>query len=603
MNKTHLSNATRRALLLAVLTLLLPSSLLAAGKQSLASRIEDPKAAGGAPAAPVATDPHADVFRQSQYPSASQCAACHKQIYDEWAISSHAYAAISPMFHKFDQRINDLASGTVNTFCVRCHMSVGTTLGEPRELPLWKRAAVSREGVTCITCHRVNEEFWKVNGERRIVPGDIHQPVYGSIGGEGVARVVKEKDKYHVTVDGKGSGMKIHAKGIKFEPLSDSTFCVSCHQVAVFPGIALEVVWNQYRASPAAKQGIKCQQCHMSTKPGLNSGYSEGPAAVLSGKEVGKRTHHSHVFPGPGNSIAHPGIFPHNPENENYPIEAWLKFDWRAGWGTEDFEEGVSAKKIAEPKWPTEWAERSDREEARRIVEDNLKRLQEKRKIRAEVMENGSKLEGPFFSGQPAVGRGIKFHYVVTNTNPGHNMPSGSLGAQPELWLNVAVIDPDGKNVFESGYVDSNGDMCDLHSLDVAARTIKADDQLFNLQTKFLTTNVKGTDREMYLPVQLDFDQLPFIRPAPQPTTVINHPPGVRMEGRSIPPLGNRKAVYSVPASAFTRPGKYKLAARLRTRAEPIYFMKFCNSTTEMINFMNQEMIDVHPYTVEFDVR
>ena len=35
-------------------------------------------------------------------------------------------------------------------------------------------------------------------------------------------------------------------------------------------------------------------------------------------------------------------------------------------------------------------------------------------------------------------------------------------------------------------------------------------------------------------------DQLPFIRPAGQPVSVMNHPPFVRMEGRSIPPLGER---------------------------------------------------------------
>ena len=57
-------------------------------------------------------------------------------------------------------------------------------------------------------------------------------------------------------------------------------------------------------------------------------------------------------------------------------------------------------------------------------------------------------------------------------------MPSGSLGAQPELWLNVALTDPDGKRIWESGYVDSNGDMPDLHSLDVAVGTIDHDDLL-----------------------------------------------------------------------------------------------------------------------------
>ena len=154
-----------------------------------------------------------------------------------------------------------------------------------------------------------------------------------------------------------------------------------------------------------------------------------------------------------------------------------------------------------------------------------------------------------------------------------------------------------------SGYVDSNGDMANIHSLDVLAGRIPRDTQLFNLQTMFLTQNVKGTDREMYLPVNFDVDQLPFIRPASVPTSVLNHPPGIRMEARSIPPLGKRDAKYTVPAELMTQPGKYKLAARLRSRAEPIYFMKFVKATKEMEQAMNEWMLDIHPYSVVFDVR
>ena len=65
-------------------------------------------------------DPHADVFSESSYPSATECAKCHKDIYEEWRSSSHAYAAISPVFHKFEQAINNLAP-TIGNFCVRCH--------------------------------------------------------------------------------------------------------------------------------------------------------------------------------------------------------------------------------------------------------------------------------------------------------------------------------------------------------------------------------------------------------------------------------------------------------------------------------------------------
>ena len=150
--------------------------------------------------------------------------------------------------------------------------------------------------------------------------------------------------------------------------------------------------------------------------------------------------------------------------------------------------------------------------------------------------------------------------------------------------------------------MDTDGDMADLHSQDVLDGKVPHDDQLFNLQTKFLTTNVKGTDREMYLPVNFDIDQLPFLRPAAQPVTVMNHPPFARMEGRSIPPFGSRDADYVVPGSLIEEPGTYRLSARLRSRAEPIYFMKFIGATPEMIRAMNEEMVDIHPYAVEFEV-
>jgi len=545
---------------------------------------------------------HADVFAESSYPSALECAKCHNDIFEEWRSSSHAYSSISPVFHKFEQAINNLAP-TIGNFCVRCHATAGTQMGEAREAPLWERSAVSREGITCITCHRVDEAYLKVNGERRIVPGDIFQPVFGSYGGDGVAKVLQEKDFYKVAAAKGERGSQIHLEGVKFSSLSKSEFCGACHQVAVNLGIKLEVVWDQYRASPAFKEGVTCQDCHMSEDPGKATGYATGPAAVVGGRPVNpNRKRHSHAMVGPGYPIAHPGIFPLNVDAANWTIEEWLQFDYRAGWGTEDFEAKVDDGEIKD-EFPETWEDVADREEAREIIEVNLEKIEEKRDLRRQVMENGSRIDGPFFDGTPSANDPLSFSYRITNTNSGHNFPSGSLGAQPEIWLNVALIDPDGKNVWESGYVDQHGDMADLHSADVRAGTVPHDDQLFNLQTKFLTTNVKGTDREMYLPVNFDVDQLPLLRPADKPTTVLNHPPFVRMEGRSISPLGSRMANYNVPSELMKNPGTYRLAVRMRSRAEPIYFMKFIGATTDMIRAMNEWMLDIHPYTVEFEVK
>lgn len=550
-------------------------------------------------------DPHYEVFSRDAFPSATACKKCHEQIYREWSMSGHAYAAISPMFHKFEQRINDLSQGTIGYFCMRCHAPVATTMELRRDQPIWDGPRVFREGVTCVACHRVVQAHGKDNGERRIEPGGVNSPIVGSGSGLGVELAKKHADYFKVKTDPKDKrpGQVMHRRVIQFDQLSKSTFCVSCHQVAVEPGIALEVVWNQYRASPAWRKGITCQDCHMGRVPGMAEGYSVGPVAIIDGKQVTPdRKHSNHQFYGPGYSIAHPGIFPQNPEADQWTVNEWLQFDWRSGWGTEDFEEALESGQVV-GFFPPVWSDPDDRMDAREIVDANLKLLGYKRDLRRQVMENGAKVEGPFFTDSALAGKPLKFYYRVKNTNIGHNMPSGSLGAQPQLWLNVVLIGPRGNRIWESGYLDSVGDLADLHSADVLARKVPLDAQLFNLQTKFLTTNVKGTDREMYLPVPFDNDQLPFLRPDTRPNSVMNHPPTIRMEGHSIAATGSRKAKYKVPAHLMVEPGCYKLSVRLRSRAEPVYFMKFVKSTPEMIRSMNEGILDVHCYSKTFYVR
>jgi hypothetical protein len=551
----------------------------------------------------VVDDPHADVLSDEGFPTAAQCGTCHDKIYREWASSNHAYASISPMFHKFEQKINDLSSGTIRAFCVRCHQQVGTQLNERRDLPLWERSQISREGISCITCHRVRDEFAKVNGERTVVSGDIYLPVSGAGDGETLKKVIENRGEYRVSAGPDERGAQIHTGIFKFPQISKSEFCVSCHQVAVNPGIKLEVVWDQYRASPAAAAGVTCQDCHMGKVPGRADGYATAPVAVINGEEIDPgRKHSNHAFYGPGYPIAHPGIFPHNPDAAEIPIEDWLQFDYRAGWGSDEFEEKVENGEIDADGFPDAWGDETDRAEAWEIIQENIVALEEKRSLRRQVMENGSRLDGPFFKGTPKVGSSLRFAIKLTNTDDGHNLPSGSLGAQPEIWMNVAVVSPSGKTVWETGYVDKNGDMADQHSLEVLADELEHDDQLFNLQTKFLFTNVKGTDREWYLPINIDIDQLPFIRAANVPTSILNHPPFIRMEGRSIPPLGYRMANFKIPSDALTEKGAYKMAIRMRSRAEPIYFMRFVEATPEMEEAMNDWMLDFHSYTVEFDV-
>jgi hypothetical protein len=557
------------------------------------------------------TPAHNKMLADEQYPSAQVCAECHPTQYAQWSISSHAYGAVSPMFNKFEQVINNLASGTIQSFCVRCHSSVGTALGERRDIAWWNRSGAAKEGITCVSCHRVGEADGKVNGARRITPGNIHESVFGPFDTTGVLKAISDAQDLKILVSGdqpdRPGYLRIHQQAIPSTMITESELCVPCHQVQVHAGIKLETVWEEYRNSPAHKEGITCQQCHMSPTPGRVSDFPRGPAAIVNGMTVNNdRPLTNHEFVGPGYPISHPGLFPWD-QNSPFTPQQWLWFDYRAEWGSEGFESKVAASP-GSYTFPTDkdaivWQNADNRKKAWEIVQANLVQWREREKHRRDLLENASKIEGPFWETTPQVGQTLKFNYKITNLNKGHNLPSGSLGAQPELWVDVALIGPDGgPPIWESGYVDSYGDVADVESRDVRARKIPFDNQLVNMQAKFITTNVKGTDREMYLPINLDFDQLPFIRPGGTPPSVVNHPPFARMEKHSIPPLGTRTAHYRVPAELMKKPGTYKLSIRLRGRTEPMYFMEFVGSTTDMKRSENEWVTDTHRQAVEFDV-
>jgi nitrate/TMAO reductase-like tetraheme cytochrome c subunit len=566
------------------------------------------------PNPPPDKNPHAWADANAQYPSARMCGKCHPTQFKQWSVSSHAYASVSPMFNKFEGALNTFASGTVNYFCVRCHASVGTSLGELRSIAWWDRAPAAKEGITCVTCHRVGEAYGKSNGARRITPGSIHEAVFGPFDTMGGLKAISNAKQYGILVspdepdrppdpDGK-QWIRIHQTAIQSDVLKQSEFCVTCHQVAVYAGIKLETVWEEYRASPAAREGITCQQCHMSQYPGQNVGFATGAAAKVNGSIMrSDRPLSDHTFVGPGYPISHPGLFPFGLEESPFDPQRWLKFDYRAEWGSEGFENKVAASPGSyTDTFPPEWQNAADRKQAWQIIQGNYAQWRERQELRKKLMAKAALLEGPFFEGRGAPGQDLKFSYKITNLNKGHNLPSGSLGAQPELWLNVALIDPDGERVWESGYMDDYGDVADFQAKGVTDGKTPLDHQLFNMQAKFITTNVKGTDREMYLPVQFDVDQRPLIRPGGTPNSVLNHPPFVRMEKRSIPPLATRVAKYSVPAEKLKKPGTYKLAVRIRGRTEPIYFMRFVGATNDMLRSENEWADDSHASASEFEL-
>ena len=483
---------------------------------------------------------HDLLYSEARFPSANTCRTCHPQHYEEWSVSSHAYAQLSPITIALQAAVTRLTNGTNGDFCIRCHNPTGMNLNESVFIANRDRHPISREGVTCVACHRRRNAYGKVSGRLALVKGDLFETIYGPNGNEELSRVIRSGDYDVGTGPGK-KGRAIHAKAQTLAQITTSAFCGSCHDVNHVNGFRLEEAFSEYKSSPAARKGISCQDCHMGKEPGVaSSGYARGPVAIIGGKPTASRKRTDHMFVGPDSSIIHPGIFPHNPAaQELATFLEWLEFDHEAGWGTDDFEDNRPNGYL----FPDRWLEIADRYEARAIINENFDLLEKTAAKRKKLLRAGYQL-GEVVVGK-ADGKEISFRVEVRNGTNGHNVPTG-FDAERIVFLQIAVRDRHGRVVFESGDLDPNGDLRDSYSIYVHNGELPLDKYLFNLQSKFLVRMIRGGEREQVLPINYSPDPLPFIRPSTQSTLLLGRPPGLRKHRQTIPPLRSVWATYKV---------------------------------------------------------
>ncbi len=536
-----------------------------------------------------ADEEHEALFLESRFPAATTCATCHPDHYREWSVSPHAYAQMSPVFNAMHGTVLKLTNGTNGDFCIRCHTPVGMNLGEPEFMSNMDRHPTSREGVTCIVCHRVNRAYGKLSGRLAIVEGDLLEPVYGPKGGEELERVI-ESGEYRVNTERGRAGRDIHTKAEKFFQLETSGFCGTCHDVNLVNGFRLEEAFSEFKTSPAAKQGTSCQDCHMGTEPGVASGYAEAPAACIGfdvnrlrpvsasddasawdrcleadGKPTQPRKRTDHMFIGPDYSVVHPGIFPHNTKaSELATIREWLAFDVEAGWGTDDFEDEVPD----DYEFPERWRSADDRYDARDVLNANLALLEEANRARRKVLQAGYQF-GEMTVVRADERRGLEFKVEVRNATPGHGVPTG-FDAERLVFVQVTVTDREGAVIYRSGDLDPNGDVRDLHSLYVHNGELPLDRDLLSLQSRFVTRMVRGGEREQVLAVNYSPDPLPFLRPSTSSTILTGRPLGARKHKQNIAPGDSVWGRYRVPAKALTGKGPYRARIQLVAGMIPV---------------------------------
>lgn len=458
------------------------------------------------------------------FPSAKQCAACHPRQYAQWSLSMHAYAQHSPIFEAFNLTLIERTGGTIGTFCSRCHTPIGTLLGENGSRRNVNRSRISQEGVTCIVCHRQARPQYKDNARIDVQPGSMFdQCVFGPFEG-GVSQQL-------------GGHPSAAAPYIR-----TSQFCGNCHDVTSPTGIRLEEAFSEWKNSPAAADGIRCQDCHMGPVQGVAIAAHQRPlgrAAKVPGVNEARiplRHLSDHTFAGPDYSLLPDTEFP-------YKLDWMYETDYR------------DVRRLT----PHQQKTLTD------LRHKNRAALQVAAAKRYEVLRNGARLSVRHPE-RTAMGKRVFVTVDVVSTVAGHNYPTG-FTAERQLWVAIEVRDPAGRLVFASGNLDDNGDLRDDHSHQVVSHQLSHDRHLLNFQNKFTALTNKGTERTVVVSVNRHLQPVDVLRPATGTSQLFGRPPVFRIAKGSLAPLATQGKHY--PIDLPNCPGIYTVDVRLNFRHIP----------------------------------
>lgn len=208
----------------------------------------------------------------ADFKTASNCQKCHEQIYEQWTTSMHSQAFRDPIYQVLLRRIDEDRQGRLTRFCVSCHAPLATvTRSVPEKLfDGQPRPALLEEGVTCEFCHTI--------------PGSELELKRSSLGSFVFPRTGQANTLYGRHADAKTDDHPTAPS--KF--LISSELCGTCHRFGhPVSGMPIQNTYEEWKASPYAAEGKRCQDCHMPSYAGKTA---------KDGKERAEL--HAHVFKG-----------------------------------------------------------------------------------------------------------------------------------------------------------------------------------------------------------------------------------------------------------------------------------------------------------------
>jgi hypothetical protein len=208
-------------------------------------------------------------YSYDDFESPDDCGACHEQIHQEWSESmmahsfTHEWDAIEYFKLALPHSEKEPKVAGVKEGCIGCHGPLAFLTGDIPPQPPEKGTRVN-EGVSCEICHNItgSKEPVPFNFSFTIEPGEVKQG--------------PRKD----------AESEYHQSAYSSFTVSPE-LCATCHDEQSPYGAWVKSTYREWKAGPYAKEGTRCQDCHMHRYPG---------ASALGAKERPDIAHH--VFHG-----------------------------------------------------------------------------------------------------------------------------------------------------------------------------------------------------------------------------------------------------------------------------------------------------------------
>jgi len=418
-------------------------------------------------------------------------AGCHSQIYEEWSVSAHRYAAMDLGFRAIQTTMGQQNGPESTRYCAGCHDPISLFAGTKNLYRDDLTNPIGRdEGVSCITCHAIRET--DVKGNASYVIAQPARYMFELRDGEGARQLRNFLIRAYP---------RQHARSLQHGLFKSPEFCAACHKQFIDKEIN-QVGWvqlqNQYdnwrksrwNDSTNPRRTIECRECHMMLTP------SDDPASGDDrdyNRNPGDGRHRSHRF------LA---------ANQFMPLA--LKLDGAAEHAalTERWLQGrIDVPEIAD-KWRTGPAVPIELVAPARV--------------------------------QP--GEPVDLQVLITNNKVGHDFPTGPLDII-QSWVEIVVRDQNGNVVYETGQRDAK------HFIRPGSFIFKAEpvDQYGKLIDRHNLWEMVGVRyRRSMFPGQSDRAEFTFNCPA----TSARPTPASATGGGEI---GDQRYAFRSPAGRVTR--------------------------------------------------